>query len=274
MSVPVYISVLSYGALTNSIVGITNRGGGSVTITCTGIPGRTYWTKVATNLRRRSYWTTLSTNIADTNGLWQCTDSIATNAAGYYRTATQTNPPDFRLFDAELLSLDIFGGGLPPVMRIRESPTLQTLGITRIRPEPDGSFTICSFFDVFTELSMDNGMTWSPATNGSTPLILVGGAPPNEFPTNTLPPLAGQYITPPDWPQFYPPPLGPIIVIQDITLHSFTMTFPPPPPGMSSNYHFGALADLFVSWDGGLTFMPFTASAQVQMQIKGRLSGP
>jgi len=32
----------------------------------------------------------------------KCTDPGATNAAKFYRTATQTNPPDCRLFDAEL----------------------------------------------------------------------------------------------------------------------------------------------------------------------------
>jgi len=274
VSVPIYLSVFSYSTLTNSIVGITNLGGGTVTITCTGIPGRTYWMQAATNLLTPGYWTTLSTNIADTNGLWQCTDPGATNAEGYYRTATQTNSPDFRLFDAELLSLDISGGGLPPVMMIRESPTLQSLGVTRIRPLTNGNFTICSFFDVFTELSMNNGQTWFPATNGFIPLILVGGTPPNGFPTESLPPLAGQYITPSGWPEFYLQLLGPSIAIRDITLHSFTKTFPPPPPGMSSTNNFGALADLFVSWDGGHTFMPFTAPAQIQMLIKGRLSGP
>jgi hypothetical protein len=275
VSVPIYLNVLSYSALTNSIVGITNLGGGTVTITCAGIPGRTYWMLAATNLLTSiSNWTALSTNVADTNSLWQCMDPGATNAAGFYRTATQTNPPDFSLFDAELLSLNISGGGLPPTMMIRESPTLQSLGVARIRPLTNGTFTICSFFDVFTELSIDNGMTWSPATNGSIPLILVGGTPPNGFLFNTLPPLAGQYITPPGWPEFYLQLLGPSIAIRDITLHSFTKTFPPPPPGMSSTNNFGALADLFVSWDGGHTFMSFTAPAQVQMLIKGRFSGP
>jgi hypothetical protein len=153
-------------------------------------------------------------------------------------------------------------------------PNPPILGVTRIRPQPDGSFTICSFFDVFTELSLNSGLTWSPATNGSIPLVLVGGAPPNGFPTNSLPPPAGQYVTPPGWPEFYPQQGGPIIAIQNITLRSFTMTFPPPPPGMSSTYNFSALADLFVSWDGGHTWMPFTAPAQVQMLIKGRPSGP
>ena len=271
VNVPIYISVLSYSALTNSIVGITNLGGGTVTITSAGIPGRTYWMLASTNLLTPLLsWTTLSTNVADTNGLWQCKDPGATNAAGFYLTATQTNPPDFSLFDAELLSLNISNGGLPPTMMIRESPKLQSLGVTRIRSLTNGTFTICSFFDVFTEVSMNSGQTWFPATNGPIPLILVGGTPPNGFSTDSLPPLAGQYITPPGWTEFYLQLVGPGIAISNITLFSFTMTFPPPLPGMSTTNNFGAQADLFVSRDGGHTFSFCTAPAQVRMLITGR----
>jgi len=273
----IHIRVLSGGDLTNSIVGITNLGDGTVMITCAGLPGLTYCMLTTTNLMTSiSNWTTLSTNLADTNGLWQCMDPGATNAAGFYRTATQTNPPDFNLFDAELLRLDISGGGATGIM-IRESPTLQSLGVTRIRPLTNGTFTICSFFDVFTEVSINSGLTWFPATNAPIPLILVGGIPPNGFSTDSLPPLAGQYLTPPGWPQFYQPLLGPgitSIVIRDLTLHSFTMTFPPPPPGISSTNSLGATANLFVSRDGGQTFSPLTAHAQVKMRITGRPSGP
>jgi autotransporter-associated beta strand protein len=271
VSVPIYISVLSYSALTNSLVGITNLGGGTVRITSAGIPGRTYRMLAATNLLTPIlYWTTLSTNVADTNGLWQCTDPGATNTEGFYRTVTQTNPPDFSLFDAELLSLNISNGGLPPTMMIRESPTLQSLGVTRIRPLTNGTFTICSFFDVFTEVSMNGGLTWFPATNGPIPLILVGGTPPNGFSTDSLPPLGGQYITPPGWTEFYLQLAGPGIAISNITLYSFTMAFPPPLPGKSSTNNFGAQTDLFVSRDGGHTFSFFTAPAQVRMRITGR----
>jgi autotransporter-associated beta strand protein len=269
----IHITVLSGGDLTNNIVGITNQGGGAVTLTVTGIPGRTYQVLTVTNLTFPLSWQTLSTNIAGTNGLFQFTVLGATNAEGYYRTATQTNPPDFRLFDAELLRLDIAGGVTTGVM-IRESPTLQSLGVTRIRPLTNGTFTICSFFDVFTELSVNSGLTWFPATNAPIPLILVGGTPPNGFPTDSLPPPAGQYITPPGWPEFYQPPAGLIIVIQNITLHNFTTASPPPPPGVTSTNSFGATADLFVSRDGGHTFSPLTAPAQVKMLITGRPSGP
>ena len=44
---------------------------------------------------------------------------------------------------------------------LRESPTLQSLGRTGIEPVAGGGFKIDSFFDVFTEISLDGGQTWS-----------------------------------------------------------------------------------------------------------------
>lgn len=68
-----------------------------------------------------------------------------------------------RFFDTEMLQLDISGGSLPPNIRIRESPTLQSLGETSITDLGGGLFEISSFFDVFTELSLDGGLTFTPA---------------------------------------------------------------------------------------------------------------
>src|SRR5207302_886511 len=65
-------------------------------------------------------------------------------------------------YDNEMTQLDINGGGMPPGVMIRESPTLQSGGHTTSRPVP-GGFMVSSFFDIFTELSMDGGATWSPA---------------------------------------------------------------------------------------------------------------
>ena len=70
-----------------------------------------------------------------------------------------------RLFDTEMLSLDLDGG---PFFKIRESPTKQSLGLTLIENEPAGTFRIGSFFDVFTELSVDGGQTWQPASDALT----------------------------------------------------------------------------------------------------------
>lgn len=47
---------------------------------------------------------------------------------------------------------------------IRENPSLDSLGEVSITPEGD-KVRIQSFFDIFTELSLDEGLTWTPATN-------------------------------------------------------------------------------------------------------------
>jgi autotransporter-associated beta strand protein len=266
----IHITVLSGGNLTNSIVGITNQGGGAVTLTVAGIPGWTYQTLAVSNLTFPLSWQALSTNIAGTNGLFQFTDLGATNAECYYRAATQTNPPDYSLYDAELLQLDIVVVGTHTSIRIRESPTLPSLGVTRIEPQTNGLFAINSFFDVFTELSMNNGLLWFPATNGSIPLILVGGTPLNEFPANTLPPPAGHYISPPGWPELYPQG----VLIENFTLRNFTATFLPPPPGQTTNFSFGATADFWVSSDGGHLFQEYLTPCQMTMKITGRVMGP
>lgn len=49
---------------------------------------------------------------------------------------------------------------------IRESPTLASTGQTTITDVGGGEFSITSFFDIFTELSVDGGQTWMPAENG------------------------------------------------------------------------------------------------------------
>jgi hypothetical protein len=50
-------------------------------------------------------------------------------------------------------------------MMLRESPTLPSLGTTTVASQPGGVFHIDSFFDIFTELSLDGGQTWIPADN-------------------------------------------------------------------------------------------------------------
>ena len=63
-----------------------------------------------------------------------------------------------------MLQLDLtLGGGT----LIRESPTRQSLGQTQITDLGGGQFRIDSFFDVFTELSVDGGQTWLPSTDAS-----------------------------------------------------------------------------------------------------------
>lgn len=67
-----------------------------------------------------------------------------------------------RVFVMEVLSLNLSGmlGGVEPFM-LRESPTLASTGLTTITLEPGGTYGMTSFFDVFTELSIDGGATWA-----------------------------------------------------------------------------------------------------------------
>ena len=86
------------------------------------------------------------------------------------------------IFDTELLQLDISGGDLPAGVILRESPTQQSSGEANVQDIGGGEFQIKSFFDIFTELSLDGGDTWLPAsgtvTLGSTPepstIVLLG----------------------------------------------------------------------------------------------------
>lgn len=87
-------------------------------------------------------------------------------------------PPGTPFFDTEMLQLDLQGGSLPPGVMIRESPTKQSLGRTTQTPIGGGLFQIDSFFDVFTELSIDGGQNWMPGTNGNDGAMrTVGGLP-------------------------------------------------------------------------------------------------
>ena len=69
---------------------------------------------------------------------------------------------DTRVFDTEMLALNVSGAGLPGGVMLRESPTLRSTGKTTIQKPAGGGVKINSFFDVFTEVSLDGGQTWSP----------------------------------------------------------------------------------------------------------------
>jgi hypothetical protein len=82
-------------------------------------------------------------------------------------------------FDTEMLQMSLQGNTpFGPVM-LRESPTLASQGVTSITDIGGGMFHIDSFFDVFTELSVDGGATWIPNSepssygpDGSTRVVL------------------------------------------------------------------------------------------------------
>jgi hypothetical protein len=65
------------------------------------------------------------------------------------------------LYTGTIDDLSAAGGSLPFNLRFRESPFQNSTGPASVRAET-GGYQIESFFDVFTELSLDGGMTWYP----------------------------------------------------------------------------------------------------------------
>jgi len=89
--------------------------------------------------------------------------------------------PPLHTYATEMLALDLVG--LPFGARIRESPTRPSLGGHTVVGA--GPYQIDSFFDVFTELSLDGGATWIPSTDSvhiinpepGSLALLIGAAP-------------------------------------------------------------------------------------------------
>ena len=75
-------------------------------------------------------------------------------------------------FNTEMTQQDLSGGGV----LIRESPTKASTGQTKIENMGGGLFQITSFFDVFTELSLDGGATWVASVD-STHVDLTNATP-------------------------------------------------------------------------------------------------
>src|SRR5204863_6996918 len=83
--------------------------------------------------------------------------------------ASSTDSGATRYFNTEMLTLDISGGSLPAGVMVRESPSKASLGRTSIRQNPaTGQYMISSFFDIFTEISVDGGATGCPTGIGPT----------------------------------------------------------------------------------------------------------
>jgi hypothetical protein len=82
--------------------------------------------------------------------------------------------PEPRIFDMEMLSFDISGvyNGVSPFL-IRESPTLASTGKTTIESLAGGQYRIDSFFDVFTDMSVDGGQTWFPMVPEPSAVVLM-----------------------------------------------------------------------------------------------------
>ena len=168
-----------------------------------------------------------------------------------------------QVYDTEMLALNIQGGDLPVGVMLRESPSKQSLGGTAITPQTDGTFRIGSFFDIFTEVSLNGGGNWIPAGNPGH-VELRCNAPEIAESTPDLPPLDGEYVSPE---QFHIL-TAQGIVISNVSHSRFFPSTPPPQLGGPPQIHsFSSVVDMLVSQNGGQTFTPVSASAQVEVQV-------
>ncbi len=97
-----------------------------------------------------------------------------TGAGTMHIAGTAPGGQEPRVFDMEVLALSM-NGMLDPTTPfvVRESPTLASLGTTTLTLQPGGQYRIDSFFDVFTELSLDGGQSWTPGVGVPEPTSLL-----------------------------------------------------------------------------------------------------
>jgi len=90
-------------------------------------------------------------------------------------------------WDTEILSMDLSGdvGGVS--IELRESPSKKSPGDSKVKDNGDGTFQIDSFFDVFTEISVDGG-PFQPQTNEAVRIDLTRARPSAVLPQPDLPP--------------------------------------------------------------------------------------
>lgn len=77
-------------------------------------------------------------------------------------------------FNTQMLNFDLSGNIFGNPVLLRQDPTMPSTGMTDVSPIPAAGplYNIHSFFDVFTDLSIDGGQTWTPVTNGPTSVTL------------------------------------------------------------------------------------------------------
>lgn len=166
---------------------------------------------------------------------------VSTSVAG-----TGSSPS---IYDLEMLALNAtgtLGSGLP--LMLRESPTRVSTGRTTVQPTPDGRFLIGSFFDIFTELSLDSGASWSAARKNrcyesqkdSDVINATAVFPP---PGGVLDCDDGDDIRTPDG-----------VVLRRVMIHKIHNGSNLPPPGDSKIFPFTTIASGELSTDGGETF--------------------
>ena len=184
-------------------------------------------------------------------------------AQAVVQVSSSVDQGNTRFFNTEMLSLNIAGGSLPAGVMLRESPSKASLGRTSVRQSSAAGYMTASFFDIFTELSLDGGATWQPQTTEPAEVVLAKSPKPHFFTTNVLPPGNGVYVSPADFHAAY----ANGIIIKNVSHKRFTQGLPPPPPGGTQVHSFGSTVQMDVSLDGGVSFQHVSAPASVSARV-------
>lgn len=91
------------------------------------------------------------------------THPLAVEAQMVERITLASSRRGRRLFDTELVTLDLRGSGMPAGVMVRESPSRPSMGRTTLTSLSRDRYRVESFFDVWLEISLDSGRSWHPA---------------------------------------------------------------------------------------------------------------
>jgi len=159
-----------------------------------------------------------------------------------------------RYFDTEMLALNLSGGSLPQAVMLRESPTKQSLGRTSLRLAPDNQYRISSFFDIFTEMSLDGGQSWSPCSNGACTCAFARESPSHFF-ANASFPLPADYACDSDASVSFGASGG---VVSDLCFRPSAGRSPLPAAGVSETVALGGSVTGTLAKDGKIVYFPYT----------------
>ncbi|MBI5476085.1 MAG: VCBS repeat-containing protein [Ignavibacteriales bacterium] len=203
-----------------------------------------------------SYMLSVSTDDGTTWTTYDVPGALSFSAQ--YSSATT----DERTFSTEMLSMEVGGSSLGGVM-LRESPTLQSTGTTKIKRVTDASFRIGSFFDIFTEVSLDGGATWTRSATASR-IKLHNESPSHIFASDNFPP-EGQFSSAAGSPPVsfsQTTQLGNLLVATNPSVVSLPSLGSASTQTLSLNF-----TKISFSFDGGVTTNDYSATCDMQVHL-------
>ncbi len=174
----------------------------------------------------------------------------------------QSDDGDVGNYSMEMLQFDINGGDLQAGVKLRESPTLGSVGALRLTGSGQCAL-LESFFDIYLECSVDGGQSWM-AQMGNPVTMCFESPGAGKYWGGEFPPLNGVFNNPKD--EVLSWPLG--VKIRNVAVVNSMPSSPLPP--LQFNYTYPWLSELWgeMTTDWGLTWqtvnVPTTENVYIQ----------